>query len=133
MSKKYIDYLIGNEKEKQLLPIIKTYFNDETICHLSKYDTYDYKGNNKFIELKSRNNKMNTYDKTMIGYNKILKAASIDEDVYFFFWFIDGIFFYKFNKEDKFEVKISGRYDRIRSGELSYYSYIPINLLQRII
>ena len=103
------------------------------VCIVSTYDIYDYKGSNKFIELKSRNNKMNAYDKTMIGYNKILKAASIDEDVYFFFWFTDGIYFYKYNKDDKLEVKISGRFDRVCSGELNYYAYIPINLLQRII
>ena len=133
MCKKYIDYLLGKEKELQLLPVIKKYFNDESICQLSTYDIYDYKGSNKFIELKSRNNKMNAYDKTMIGYNKILKAASIEEDVYFFFWFTDGIYFYKYNKDDKLEVKISGRFDRVCSGELNYYAYIPINLLQRII
>lgn len=133
MCKKYIDYLIGKEKEIQLLPVIIKYFNDESICQLSPYDTFDYKGDNKFIELKSRNNKMNAYDKTMIGYNKILKAASINEDTYFIFWFTDGIYYWKYDKNIELEIKIGGRFDRITKGELNHYAYIPINLLQRII
>ena len=127
------DLYFGIKKEIELLPILKNHFKDDSIFQLTQYDIFDYKGNNKFIELKSRNCNYDKYPKTMIGYNKIKKASSILEDVYFFFWFTDGIFYYKYNKDDKFEIKQSGRYDRVRSGELNDYAFIPIQILKEII
>ena len=68
----------------------------------------------------------------MVGYNKILKASTILEDVYFCFYFTNGLYYYKYNKEDSFEIKKAGRQDR---GKLEYsdYCFIPVNLLQKII
>ena len=90
--KNYIYYLVGLERERQLLPILKTHFKDDSIFQLTQYNTFDYQGDNKYIELKSRNNKIDKYDKTMIGLNKIMKASTVLEDIYFFFWFTDGLF-----------------------------------------
>jgi hypothetical protein len=130
--KNYIDYLVGLERERQLLPILKTHFNDDSIFQLTQYNTFDYKGDNKYIELKSRNNKIDKYDKTMVGYNKIIRASTILEDVYFFFWFTDGIFYWKYNKDINLEVKKGGRYDR-GLNEINDYAYIPTSLLTKII
>ena len=134
MFKKYYkDLQYGLLKENELLPVLKNYFNDDSIQKLNKYNTFDFKGDNKFIELKSRNNELNQYPTTMIGFNKINKASLILEDVYFCFCFTNGLYYYKYNKEDNFEIKKGGRYDRIKSGEINDYYYIPINLLQKII
>ena len=122
--KNYIDYLVGLERERQLLPILKTHFKDDSIFQLTQYNTFDYQGDNKYIELKSRNNKIDKYDKTMVGYNKIIRASTILEDVYFFFWFTDGIFYWKYKK--------GGRYDR-GLKEINDYAYIPTTLLTKII
>lgn len=131
--KSYIDYLVGIEKETQFLPIAKKYFNDESIYKLDKHNTFDFKGKNLYVELKSRNNELNKYSTTMIGYNKIEEALNItDADIYFFFWFSDGIFYWKYDKNNNFEIKIAGRKDR---GKLEYkpHLFIPVNILQKII
>ena len=56
MFKKIKDLEFGLANEKQLLPVFRTFFNDDSIYHLEQSNTFDYKGNSKFIELKSRNN-----------------------------------------------------------------------------
>ena len=53
----YINF--GLQKEIELLPTLKSYFKDDTIDRLDKNNIFDYVGNNKFIELKSRNNNYN--------------------------------------------------------------------------
>ena len=90
------------------------------------------KGNNKFIELKSRNNEKNKYLTTMVGYNKIMKASELEEDVYFFFSFTDGIYYWKYDRNIDLEIKKGGRYDR-GCSEINDYAFIPVNILQKII
>jgi hypothetical protein len=126
------DLEYGLKKEIELLPFLQNYFNDNSITKLNKMNCFDFIGNQKFIELKARNNNYNKYESTMIGYNKIKKASEINEDVYFFFCFTDGLFYYKYNKNDQFEIRKGGRYDRIRSGEIKDYVYIPISLLTKV-
>ena len=50
----------------------------------------------------------------------------------FIFCFTDGLYYYKQNKDDQFEIKKSGRYDRIKSGEIKEHVFIPINLLIKV-
>jgi hypothetical protein len=68
----------------------------------------------------------------MIGYNKIELATKItDKDVYFIFEFIDGSFYYKFNKDDEHIIKKGGRSDRGRF-EYKLYCFILIDKLIKI-
>ena len=135
MFKKFnIDMNFGLQKEIELLPTLKSYFKDETLNRLEQNNVFDYVGNNKFIELKSRNNNYNKYPTTMIGYNKVIKASKINEDVYFVFCFFDGLYYYKYDKEQKLEIKYNhcSRIDRwIR--ETNNYCFIPIDLLIKIL
>ena len=127
------DLEYGLKKEIELFPFLQNYFNDESITKLNKVNCFDFIGNNKFIELKSRSINYNKYDKTMIGLNKLQKASEInDSDVYFFFCFTDGLYYYKYNKDDQFEIKKGGRYDRIKSGEIKEHVFIPISLLIKV-
>ena len=126
------DYTFGLKKEIELLPKIKLFFNDETITQLDRLNVFDYKGDNKYIELKSRNNNYNKYPTTMIGYNKIKKALELNEDVYFIFSFTDGIYYYKFDRDKELEIKQGGRRDRGKN-EIKDYYFIPIEILQKII
>ena len=134
MFKFHKDLEFGFLKENEILPVIKDFFNDETIQKLDKYNTFDFKGDNKYIELKSRNNSYNKYPKTMIGYNKIKKALEVDEDVYFIFNFTDGVYYFKFDNEIDIEVK-SKHISRTDRGkiEINDYAFIPIELLKEII
>ena len=66
----------GKQKEVEVLPHIKEYFNSKSIkIPKNKYSTYDFiDDNNEVIyELKSRTNKYNQYPTTMIQEDKILK------------------------------------------------------------
>jgi hypothetical protein len=126
------DYSFGLQKEVELLPIIKQFFNDDTIIQLDRHNIFDYKGDNKYLELKSRNNSYNKYPTTMIGYNKIKKALEFNEDVYFIFNFTDGIYYYKFDRDKELEIKQAGRRDRGKLDIKDYY-FIPIEILQKII
>ena len=125
-------YTFGLKKEVELLPTIRKFFNDETIIKLDDYNIFDFKGDNKYIELKSRNCNYNKYPTTMIGYNKIKKALELNEDIYFIFNFTDGIYFFKFDKNIQLEIKQGGRFDRGKK-ELSDYAFIPIEILKEII
>jgi hypothetical protein len=131
MSKFLKDLKFGLNKEMQLLPILKEYLKDETIYKLENSNVFDFKGDNKFIELKSRNNNYDKYPTTMIGINKVLRASSLNENVYFFFWFVDGLYYWLYDKDYEFEIKRSGRFDRGRP-ELNDYAYIPIDMLIKV-
>ena len=131
MSKFLKDLKFGLNKEMQLLPILKEYLKDETIYKLENSNVFDFKGDNKFIELKSRNNNYDKYPTTMIGINKVLRASSLNENVYFFFCFNDGLYYWLYDKDYEFEIKRGGRFDRGRP-ELYDYAYIPIDMLIKV-
>jgi hypothetical protein len=126
------DYSFGVQKEVELLPILRKFFSDDTIIQLDRHNIFDYKGDNKYIELKSRNNSYNKYPTTMIGYNKIKKALEVDEEVYFVFNFTDAIYYYQFDRDKELEIKQAGRNDRGRP-EIKDYYFIPIEILKEII
>ena len=58
-----------------------------------KTNIVDYLGNNKFIELTSRNNNNNKYPTTMIDYNKIIKVFTLNKDVYLFLFVLLFVLF----------------------------------------
>ena len=131
MSKFLKDLKFGLNKEMQILPVLKEYLKDETIYKLENTNVFDFKGDNKFIELKSRNNNYDKYPTTMIGINKVLRASSLNENVYFFFWFVDGLYYWLYDKDYEFEIKRAGSFDRGRP-ELNDYAYIPIDMLIKV-
>jgi hypothetical protein len=132
MSKFLKDYHYGINKEIQLLPQLQSFLNDNTIYKLENSNVFDFKGDNKFIELKSRNNNYSKYPTTMIGLNKIKKASTLQEYVYFFFCFNDGLYYWLYDKDCELEIKRAGRFDRGRP-EINEYCFIPIELLQKVI
>ena len=83
MFKKSYNYNYGINKELQLLPTIKQFSNDNTIYKLENSNEFDFKGDNKYIELKSRNNNYLKYPTTMVGQNKVDKASIINENDFF--------------------------------------------------
>jgi len=132
MSKFLKDYHYGINKEIQLLPQLQIFLIDNTIYKLENSNVFDFKGDNKFIELKSRNNNYSKYPTTMIGLNKIKKASTLQEYVYFFFCFNDGLYYWLYDKDCELEIKKAGRFDRGRP-EINEYCFIPIELLQKVI
>ena len=130
------DYQKGNQHEILMLPKLQEYFNDDTLRLTPKCHTFDYIGKNKFIEIKKRNFNSDKYPDTMIGYNKIEFAQkNCNKNVIFCFSFTDGLYYYKFNKEDlvnnKLRIDNGGRCDR-GFQEYKQYCYIPIKMLKPI-
>lgn len=124
------DLALGFKNEIKVLPILRSYFEDDSIQLVSGRSIFDYKSDTALYELKTRTNYKNTYDTTMIGYNKVETALARGKDAYFVFKFVDCICYIKYERElfTTFETKFSGRYDR-GIAELKHYLYIPVNLL----
>ena len=72
----------------------------------------------------------------MVGKNKLDYAEKADRPVYFCFSFTDGLYFWKYNKEDidkgNVEIRIGGRNDRGRQ-EYKDYAFIKTNILEKIL
>jgi hypothetical protein len=111
-------YLKGLQSEKEILPIIQKYFDDDITPTTATYDRHDYKGTNYYYELKTRTNEYSKYPTTMISLLKTKK-----ENVIFLFRFTDGLYYIKYNKEqfNQYEVKKYSKY-----GKPIDYVYIPI-------
>ena len=126
-------YNAGKLIEVKYLPCLQKAFNDEALTHTKKKcDIFDFVSVNKFIEIKKRNFDYSKYPDTMIGLNKINYAKeNPDKEFYFVFVFNDGLYYWKYNDEDKLNYRKGGRYDR-GYNEIKDYCYIPINLLKNI-
>ena len=128
------DLQFGLQSEKDLLPTIRNFFNDQTIERTTtKFSANDYFSSNKRLELKSRTFRYDKYETTMIGLNKVKDAIKFDGEYYFLFKFTDGLYFIKYEKElfDTFQIKMGGRQDR-NINEFNKYVYIPIEYLEEI-
>jgi len=121
----------GHKHEILMLPRLQKFFNDPTIKQCARNHIFDFKGENKLIELKQRNCASHKYVDTMIGINKIAYCTNKDIDYYFVFSFTDGIYYWKYNTEDQLNYRCGGRRDR-NCNEFKDYCYIPINLLKKI-
>jgi hypothetical protein len=117
------------KSELDLLPKLQEYFNKDIQHIKTKYSPYDYKDNDTYYELKTRNNCLNEYPTTMIGYDKINK----DKETIFLFKYIDGLYYIKYNKNGfkDYNLKLFRRTDR-GGDKLKYYIYIPIEDLIKI-
>jgi hypothetical protein len=127
------DYLVGRASEEKYLPSLQKALNDNSLTHTKyKSDIFDYKGENKYAELKTRTFEKNKYPDTMVGLNKIEYAKqNPDTEFYFVFAFTDGLYYWKYNEEDQLNYRKGGRTDR-GYNEIKPYVYIPISLLKNI-
>ena len=132
------DTKYGVEKENELEGFFNNYFETkfQTTEH---YNDIDYICKNKkiIIELKSRRCVYKDYQTTMISLYKIkslMKKVQSGYNVYLFFNFTDGLYFYKLEKMNNEWIQSGGRMDR---GKFEYkhqgYYYIPIEFLEEAI
>ena len=134
----YNDFIIERYKGVQ-----KT-GNKSTLLH---YKTYDWVNNDYKIELKSRNNYLNTYNTTIIGYNKVKdwQKDKTNRKYFFLFAYLDGLYEWELNKENY--QKIGGNnsikknsFSQKPPSPLAYstfnenkeHLYIPIKELKKI-
>ena len=132
---KEVDENFGFIKEDECYNILKAFFDNTLQKVDNRYNLFDFIGEECYIELKSRRNTHNKYPDTMIGCNKIEFAMNTCKTVIFCFLFTDGLFYYKFNKDDiinnKLRIRTGGRCDR-NVNEYKDYCYIPISLLTKL-
>jgi hypothetical protein len=128
------DLIFGNLQEKEILKILKLNF-DDTLKKTSNYFVFDFESDNCYIELKSRRIEHNKFNDTMIGKNKLEFAETCKKNVFFVFNFTDGLYYWKYNKEDIINNNITfregGRNDRGKN-ELKDYAFIKIKILKKL-
>ena len=134
-----IDANYGDKCEKIVIIKLQNYFNNE-LTKLDYYDNFDFIDDKPeiYIELKSRRCKVDTYDTTMVGMNKINMAKILNrknKNVYFCFYFTDidysttELYYWKYNILVIY--KKGDRVDR-QKRKIKKYAYIPISLLIKI-
>jgi len=130
-----VDYSFGLRQESLVHRHLVEKFGE---CKkiMGRYAVFDFEGDNFFIEVKSFRNNYEKYERTMIGKNKFDKAEQViatGADVYFCFNYLDGLYYWKYNKDDLDKIKVykGGRTDRGKA-EIKEYCYIPIVLLTKI-
>ena len=129
------DYNFGKSKEAEALPIIKKYFNDDTIYQtVERFNPYDYIGKDAVYDIKSRTNTYNKYPTTIIKCYHLDKKPE-DKDLIFLFYFTDGLYYIKYDRELFKTFDISELVRCKRAGITDYKEYhilVPINKLIKI-
>tara|TARA_R110001632_G_scaffold213851_1_gene340298 strand:- start:40 stop:414 length:375 start_codon:yes stop_codon:yes gene_type:complete len=101
------NYLLGLQNEIKIKPIIEKFFNIE-LSHGNRYDTFDFYNDDNYVELKCRNCYSYSYNDLMMNLNKWKEGYThikFNKNIYYVFKFKDGIYYYKQNLIDKFQIK----------------------------
>jgi hypothetical protein len=117
-----------------LLKILRIFFDDNTIRKTTNInDPFDFVGENKKIELKSRRCCSKQYETTIIGASKF-KKLDPDIDYYCVFKFTDIILYIPYSQDlfNRYEIKDVCRKDRGRIEKAPHY-FVPINNLLPLI
>ena len=125
------DYAFGKQKEIEILDTINAKFKDNIKLVKAAYSCYDFQGDKRIYELKSRNNVYKAFPTTLIPANKIIPKQKI----IFLFYFIDGLYYIRYRKElfNTFECKLFVRNKRIDYNDKpQFYYHIPIEHLKKI-
>ena len=127
-----IDIQFGAQAEIEIISDLRIIFNDETITKTPKiYDSFDFIGENKYIELKTRRCSSNTYTTSIIGMNKFNNIDITNYDYYLVFKFTNNIMYCRYEPNDfkEFEKKEITRRDR-GCIERGLYYCVPISYLK---
>lgn len=132
MTKRQEDLKLGLDAEKSIKPILESVFG-ELKPKRNTNDPFDFDGDNKVIELKTRRIKHNQYDTLFFGKNKYDKGCQYLEEgvrVYYVFNCLDGIYYWEQNENECFH-KRGGRFDRGRP-EVQMLTNVPTKYLKKI-
>ena len=99
-------YEYGVKEENRLLQPLQEFFRDHTITPLPEGYKFDFMGEGKYVELKSRTCRKSTYATTCISDYKVYYAKKHchQSDFYFVFNFTDGLYYWKYNQEQPFST-----------------------------
>jgi hypothetical protein len=128
------DLKFGREKEEENLTLIRSAIDENLQKSSSNFYVIDFSSKDCYIELKSRRSEKDKYPDTMIGVNKIKFAEKSDKPTYFCFSFTDGLYCWKYSKEeavDAISYREGGRCDR-GIDEIKEYAYIKCKYLKKL-
>jgi hypothetical protein len=128
------DRTFGGGKEDENLTLIRTAIDANLQKNSNLFYVIDFTSKDCYIELKSRRCEKNKYPDTMIGVNKIVFAEKSEKPTYFCFSFTDGLYYWKYDKEevkDAVSYRDGGRLDRGKD-EIKEYAYIKCEYLKKI-
>jgi hypothetical protein len=123
-------YHSGLTQEQLVLPIILDYFNRDIKPIAGRFSQHDFECDNYTYELKSRTNKKDKFNDTLIGLDKL---NNLSKPLVLLFSFTDCLCYVEYN-ETQFETykkSIFGRLDRPYE-EAKAHVYIPIKDLIKI-
>jgi hypothetical protein len=126
------DNSFGLNEENLILPILEKYFKETISKSTNKYEKWDGASNTTLYEIKSRTNRYNAFNDTIIGANKVLET---DKTQIFIFNFTDGIYYIKYEKSlfDTFPNSPFLRNEREDIVDtVKHHYYIPIKKLTLI-
>jgi hypothetical protein len=126
------DYQYGIQQQTKILPQLEGFFKDELKEATDKFAKYDYEGLTTSYELKSRNNKKDTYPTTCLPADKVCESHT-KKQVYLFN-FTDGLYYIPYDKGvfDTFEKKPFRRYRQGVNDKEKDYLYIPVESLRKV-
>ena len=124
------DLQFGLQMEINNFDKFKSFLNCPDLKQTKQNHIFDYESDDHLVELKTRRCCSTTYKDTMIPLNKIDHCKTTTKEVFFFFHFTDGLFYWKYTDDDfkKCRLAKGGRVDRSRL-EIKPYCYIPYDLL----
>lgn len=128
------DKLFGNQKEEEAFVVLKRVLGISNLMRCNKWFVMDFKSDDCYIELKGRRCSSTQYKDTMVGKNKVDYADTCGKDVYFCFSFSDGLFYWKYDREEigrNVRFGRGGRNDR-GAPEFKEYAFINTSLLTKI-
>jgi hypothetical protein len=123
------EYKYGLKGEIECSELICNQFNVKK--NSNRYAVFDFESDEYLVELKTRRCKSTQYKDVMMNAPKINKAQKTDKKVIFVYNFLDGIYYWEFDKNVELRHDMNGRMDRGMYEEQIMY-YIPINLMRRL-
>jgi hypothetical protein len=123
------EYMFGFNAELQCCDLICSRFNVKR--NMNKYAVFDFESDECLVELKTRRCNSTKYADVMMNKAKIDIAKLTDQRVIFVYNFLDGIYYWEFDKSVELRHDMNGRRDRgIYEEQIMYY--IPTSLLIKL-
>jgi len=123
------EYNFGLKGELACSELICNQFNVKK--NVSRWALFDFESDEYLVELKTRRCKSTQYKDVIMNASKINKARETDKKVLFIYNFLDGLYYWEFDKSVELRQDMNGRMDRGMYEEQLMY-YIPINLMKKL-
>lgn len=122
-------YLMGLAQEQRVLPVLRNYFHRDIQKIGGRFARHDFECSEFTYEIKSRNNKINTYSETLITHDKV---DDLQKPLILVFNFTDAIAYIQYDEKrfEPYKKMLFGRTDRDDPPKI--HIYIPVSELIKI-